>query len=70
MITSEHGKAYSNRSDEVAHSALLSCRHFVKEDLPRIAYANPSLKIVVDKMNKKIEDDLLPVMDVEFRKSD
>ena len=41
----------------------------MKEDLPRIAYANPSLKIVVDKLDKKIEDTLIPEMKVEFRKS-
>lgn len=40
----------------------------MKEDLPRIAYANPSLKITVDKLDKKVEDILIPEMVVEFRK--
>ncbi|KAF8508475.1 hypothetical protein JB92DRAFT_3144999 [Gautieria morchelliformis] len=41
-------------------------RHFVKDDLPRIAYTNPSLKIVVDKMDKKTEDTLTPQMELVF----
>ncbi|KAF8584934.1 hypothetical protein K439DRAFT_1410432 [Ramaria rubella] len=42
-------------------------RHFVKEDLPRIAYANPSLNIVLNKVEKKIQDTLTPELRMEFR---
>ncbi|GJJ13848.1 hypothetical protein Clacol_008105 [Clathrus columnatus] len=42
-------------------------RHFVKEDLPRIAYSNPTLEIAVNKIPKKPEDVLVPEMEVVFR---
>jgi len=44
-------------------------RHFVKDDLPRIAYANPTMSIVVNRKEKKLEDTLAPEMHLEFRES-
>lgn len=39
----------------------------MKEDLPRIAYCNPTLGISVNKIPKKPEDVLVPEMQVVFR---
>ncbi|KAF8898331.1 hypothetical protein BD779DRAFT_1483386 [Infundibulicybe gibba] len=41
-------------------------RHFVKEQLPRIRYANPGLEIQVDKVQKTAEDKWRPEMELEF----
>lgn len=43
------------------------CRHFVKNDLPRIRYANPRLEIEVDKIPKTKEESWKPEMTVELR---
>ncbi len=49
---------------------LTSCyatpRHFAKEELPRIAYNNPSIHIRVDRILKKPEDDWKPIMKVSL----
>ena len=42
-------------------------RHFVKNDLCRIQYANPDLKISVNKVPKSPEDTWLPEMVLVFR---
>lgn len=39
-------------------------RHFAKEELPRIAYNNPSIHIRVDRRLKKPEEDWKPIMKV------
>ena len=44
-------------------------RHFLKEDLPRIRFANPNLNIQVSKVPKGKEDTWKPEMTVEFGKS-
>ena len=41
-------------------------RHFVKEDLPRIRYANPTVDIHVNKVQKTKEETLVPEMVVEL----
>ncbi|KAH9939034.1 uncharacterized protein BXZ73DRAFT_44142 [Epithele typhae] len=41
-------------------------RHFVKDDLPRIRHANPSLDIKVDRLPVTKEDTLEPKMVVEL----
>ncbi|KAF8525112.1 hypothetical protein BU17DRAFT_11842, partial [Hysterangium stoloniferum] len=52
---------YAYRNDH------FGARHFVKNDLPRIAYVNPSLDISVNKVLKKPEDILTPEMEISFR---
>ncbi|KAI0761162.1 hypothetical protein BD413DRAFT_591883 [Trametes elegans] len=42
-------------------------RHFVKEDLPRIRYANPSVDISVDKKLKTKEETWAPEFVVELK---
>jgi len=44
-------------------------RHFVKEELRRIRYANPQLAVEVNKLPKKVQDDLKPELVVQFGKS-
>ena len=41
-------------------------RHFVKEDLPRIRYANPAIDIQVTKLLKTKEETWKPEMVVEL----
>lgn len=48
-------------------SPFVPCRHFVKEDLPRIRYANPDLNIKVTKLRKTPEERWDPEMQVELR---
>ncbi|TFY77152.1 hypothetical protein EWM64_g6859 [Hericium alpestre] len=45
-------------------------RHFVKEDLPRIQYANTNVSIHVDKRAKTKEESWNPEMVLEFRNGD
>ena len=45
---------------------LYRVRHFVKEDLPRIRYANPTVDINVNKVQKTKEETLAPEMVVEL----
>ena len=45
---------------------LCCVRHFVKEDLPRIRYANPTVDIHVNKVQKTKEETLVPEMVVEL----
>jgi len=42
-------------------------RHFLKNDLPRIRYANPALEIEVNKKAKTPADHWKPEMTLEFR---
>ena len=44
-------------------------RHFVKEELRRIRYANPQLNVAVNMPKKTIQDDWKPELVVEFGKS-
>lgn len=44
-------------------------RHFVKEDLPRIRYANPAIDIQVNRLPKSREDTWQPEMVMEFGES-
>ncbi|KAF8641541.1 hypothetical protein AX16_009918 [Volvariella volvacea WC 439] len=39
-------------------------RHFVKEDLPRIRFANPNLEIQVDRVKKSANEHWRPVMEI------
>ncbi|KAF9466895.1 hypothetical protein BDZ94DRAFT_1125798, partial [Collybia nuda] len=41
-------------------------RHFVKEQLPRIRYANPVLNIQVEKVRKTAQEAWRPEMELEF----
>ena len=45
------------------------CRHFVREDLPRIRWANPLLDIAVHRVPKAREETWAPQATVEFRES-
>ncbi|KDQ55009.1 hypothetical protein JAAARDRAFT_181844 [Jaapia argillacea MUCL 33604] len=45
-------------------------RHFMKEELPRIRYANPTLDIQVNKVSKTKADVWSPQMTLEFRNGD
>ena len=47
----------------------LWCRHFVKDELPRIRYANPRLDIQVNKLPKTRQDNWKPELTVELRAS-
>jgi small subunit ribosomal protein S25 len=47
-------------------STCVFCRHFVKEELPRIRYANPTLNIEVFKVPKSKTDIWQPEMSVKF----
>jgi small subunit ribosomal protein S25 len=42
-------------------------RHFVKQDLPRIQYANPNVNITVNKVQVGLEDVLHPELVIERR---
>lgn len=41
-------------------NAHFGARHFLKEELPRIAYANPTIKITVEKRPKTAEEQWNP----------
>ena len=44
-------------------------RHFVKDELPRIRYANPKMDIQVNKLPKTPQDNWKPELTVELRAS-
>ncbi|TDL22287.1 hypothetical protein BD410DRAFT_788532 [Rickenella mellea] len=51
-----------------ARNDHFGARHFVRDDLPRIRYANPTLKIEVNKVKKLKEDkQWKPEIELEFR---
>ncbi|KIJ58722.1 hypothetical protein HYDPIDRAFT_102069 [Hydnomerulius pinastri MD-312] len=50
-----------------ARNDHMGARHFVKEELPRIRWANPLLDIEVNKVQKKREDVLKPEAQLEFQ---
>ncbi|KAF8168445.1 hypothetical protein B0H34DRAFT_793047 [Crassisporium funariophilum] len=52
--------SYAYRNDH------FGARHFVKQDLPRIRYANPDLNIQVEEVKKKKEEAWRPEMELEF----
>ncbi|KAI0825320.1 hypothetical protein BC628DRAFT_1374550 [Trametes gibbosa] len=52
---------YAYRNDH------FGARHFVKEDLPRIRYANPAVDIQVEKRLKSKEESWKPEMVVELK---
>ena len=72
MITLAHGMSPCSRSVLTSGGGKLLTelghllRHFVKEDLPRIRYANPAIDIEVTKMLKSKEDTWKPEMLVEL----
>ncbi|KAM6497811.1 hypothetical protein JOM56_005759 [Amanita muscaria] len=41
-------------------------RHFVKEQLPRVRYANPALDIQIEKLRKSPQENWRPELKVEF----
>lgn len=52
-------------------NAHFGARHFAKEDLPRISYANQNLKIFVDRKHQETEkESVTPTMSVEFENGD
>ncbi|EPQ61398.1 hypothetical protein GLOTRDRAFT_29854 [Gloeophyllum trabeum ATCC 11539] len=52
---------YALRNDD------FGARHFVKESLPRIRYANPAMDIKVNKLPKGPEDKWEPTMELQLR---
>ncbi|TBU46296.1 hypothetical protein BD309DRAFT_954380 [Dichomitus squalens] len=52
---------YAYRNDH------FGARHFVKEELPRIRYANPTIDIRVNKVPKTKDETLVPEMVVELK---
>ena len=46
---------------------VCGCRHFVKNDLPRIRFLNPKVNIEVDKPRKTREETWKPELEVELR---
>ncbi|KAJ7596688.1 hypothetical protein C8J56DRAFT_737576, partial [Mycena floridula] len=49
-----------------SHNDHFGARHFVKEQLPRIRYANPNLEIQVLKVKKSKEEQWRPQLDITF----
>lgn len=47
-------------------NAHYGARHFVKEDLPRVAYVNPNLKISVERKDHLRESPWAPELRAEF----
>ncbi|KAF8639398.1 hypothetical protein AX17_001523 [Amanita inopinata Kibby_2008] len=52
--------SYAFRNDH------FGARHFVKEQLPRIRYANPTLDIQIEKARKTPQEAWRPEMEIEF----
>ncbi|KAJ3833989.1 hypothetical protein EV361DRAFT_921504 [Lentinula raphanica] len=52
--------SYAYRNDH------FGARHFVKKELPRIRYANPNLKVEVDKVLKTKEEQWKPEMELQL----
>lgn len=52
-----------------AHGVYLLSRHFVKDELPRIRYANPRMDIQVNKLPKTPQDNFKPEVTLELRAS-
>jgi len=50
-----------------ARNDHFGARHFLKEQLPRIRFANPDLDIQVRKMTKGIKDEWRPELELSFR---
>jgi len=50
-----------------ARNDHFGARHFLKEQLPRIRFANPDLDIQVRKMTKRPQDEWRPELEVSFR---
>ncbi|KAJ6614923.1 hypothetical protein B0H10DRAFT_2043216 [Mycena sp. CBHHK59/15] len=50
-----------------ARNDHFGARHFLKEQLPRIRYANPELPIEVQKRTKRSADDWRPEIELRFR---
>ena len=55
-------------SDVLYDTSVGNCRHFVKDELPRIQYANPALAIEVSKVPKPKEDTWQSSLIMEFSK--
>jgi len=58
-----------SRSVWTAHSTEYIHSHFLKEDLPRIRYANPKLDIQVNKLVKSKDETWSPELVLEFGSS-
>ena len=51
---------------QTAHRTHLSYSHFLKEEMPRIRYANPKIDIRVHKLPKTMEEAWKPELILEF----
>jgi len=56
-------------SDVLYDSSVGNSRHFVKDELPRIQYTNPTIAIEVSKIPKAEEDTWQSSLSMEFRES-
>ena len=67
MTTLARGKSFNIRSS-VWCGWLTECihSHFLKEDLPRIRYANPKIDIRVNKLVKTKDETWQPELVLEF----
>lgn len=48
------------------YTGFTCCRHFVKDELPRVAYNNPSLAIDVQRKEKAKEENWDPELVIEL----
>jgi len=70
MTTLVHGKSLTfPRSVWTAHPTECIHSHFLKEDLPKIRYANPKLDIQVNKLVKSKDETWSPELVLEFGSS-
>ena len=63
------GARYVELSDHLTYDIVddnRSKRHFLKEEVPRIAYVNPSLVIEVERKEKTKEENWDPELVVQF----
>jgi len=50
-----------------SHNDHFGARHFVKEDLPRIQYANPGINVTVERLRKTKEESWPAEMVVQYQ---
>ena len=60
------GARYVANADRFGIGQRSLYRHFAKDYLPRIRYANPALNIQVEKVLKRPQEAWRPAMEVEF----
>ena len=58
-----------NESSHRKRADTIPDRHFLKDELPRIQYINPNMKIEVSRLKKTKEETLKPEMVVQLRAS-